>query len=600
MKKLFFVFFLSVSCALGQKQFSPSNAHSHNDYLQVSPLFLAHSQGFGSVEADIFLRNDTLFVAHEYKEIEPERTFGKLYLKPVSDVSQKNGGSIYKDSSKQLQLLIDLKTGYANTLPALVKELQPFENLLYPKGNVKIVISGSTPPANEFKNYPDFIFYDGRPGIQYTREQLERVGLISQSFKNYSSWNGKGVPVEKDRNKIETVIEQAHKMGKPIRFWATPDLSNAWKVLMNMGVDFINTDKVEELGIYLKNRKANEYLNTSFHTVYQPTYLNNDSFKKVKNIILLIGDGMGLTQIQAGVTANKGVLNLSKMLNTGFATTEASDTYITDSAAGGTAIATGKKTHNRGIGVDSADVPQISIATHLRKKGLKTALISSGDITDATPAAFYAHQPDRSMSREIAQDFLNSPSDILIGGNEKAFSIHSEELKSKGFGFSTTWSDLKTMKAPFVLLNDSKTSSIQNGRGDFLAEAFHKAVYELKNNPKGFFIMAEGAQIDYGGHATNLPYVITEMLDFDKLVGEALKFADSNGETLVIVTADHETGGLTLLDGSTKNGYVDANFSTSDHTGVMVPVFAYGPHSLNFRGMYKNTDIHAKLLRIIK
>ncbi|MCD8538543.1 MAG: alkaline phosphatase [Leadbetterella sp.] len=110
--------------------------------------------------------------------------------------------------------------------------------------------------------------------------------------------------------------------------------------------------------------------------------------------------------------------------------------------------------------------------------------------------------------------------------------------------------------------------------------------------------MAEGAQIDYGGHANELPYVVTEMLDFDRLVGEALRFADSNGETLVIVTADHETGGLTLLDGDTKRGYVDGQFSTTDHTGVMVPVFAYGPHSLDFRGIFPNTDINRRLLKI--
>ena len=112
--------------------------------------------------------------------------------------------------------------------------------------------------------------------------------------------------------------------------------------------------------------------------------------------------------------------------------------------------------------------------------------------------------------------------------------------------------------------------------------------------------MAEGAQIDYGGHAENVPYVVTEMLDFDKLIGEAMRFADSNGETLVIVTADHETGGLTLLDGDLKSGYVDGNFSTNDHTAIMVPVFAYGPNSLSFRGIYENTEIYQKILKALK
>ncbi|MCD8538542.1 MAG: alkaline phosphatase [Leadbetterella sp.] len=259
------------------------------------------------------------------------------------------------------------------------------------------------------------------------------MGLISQSFRNYSLWNGKGVPVEKERQAFSKVVEKAHSQQKPLRFWATPDFSNAWKVLMNMGVDYINTDKVQELGQYLRRRKSDEFQNTDFHEVYLPAYRNNDTYGRVKNIILLIGDGMGLAQIQAGLTANKGLLNLSRFRNIGFSTTEATDNYITDSAAGGTAMATGKKTHNRGIAVDSADVAVESMATTFRKRGMKTAIISSGDITDATPAVFYAHRPERSMSREIARDFLHQPSDILIGGGEKWFleTGVAEELKEK-------------------------------------------------------------------------------------------------------------------------------------------------------------------------
>lgn len=115
-----------------------------------------------------------------------------------------------------------------------------------------------------------------------------------------------------------------------------------------------------------------------------------------------------------------------------------------------------------------------------------------------------------------------------------------------------------------------------------------------------FFIMEEGAQIDLGGHNNSVPYLTSEMLDFDKAIGEALQFADTNGETLVIVTADHETGGLSLLDGNIEKGYVDGAFSTGDHSGIMVPVFAYGPHSMDFRGVYENTAIFEKIMRVIK
>ncbi len=112
--------------------------------------------------------------------------------------------------------------------------------------------------------------------------------------------------------------------------------------------------------------------------------------------------------------------------------------------------------------------------------------------------------------------------------------------------------------------------------------------------------MAEGAQIDDGGHANKMGYEVREMIDFDKAVGEAMRFADTNGETLVIVTADHETGGLSLLDGNIRKRYVDGKIGTDDHSAVMVPVFAYGPHSEDFRGVYQNTDIFKKIMRIFE
>jgi alkaline phosphatase len=335
---------------------------------------------------------------------------------------------------------------------------------------------------------------------------------------------------------------------------------------------------------------------------YEPLYRNNDQRSEVKNVILLIGDGMGLAQIYAGMTANKGSLNLAKMLNIGFSKTNASDSYITDSAAGATAMATGKKTRNRAIGVDSNLVAVPNLPDLLKPYGVRSALISAGSITDATPAAFYAHQPLREMDNEIAGDYLKSPVEILIGGGAGRFAkgeIH-EKLKSKGIAFSNKWSDLQGLKAPFVLLDDSKTASVEKGRGDFLIPALKKASESLSSGSTGSFVMAEGAQIDYGGHANIVSYVVTEMLDFDKLVGEAMRMADADGKTLVVVTADHETGGLTLLDGDLRKGYVDGHFSTDDHTGIMVPVFAYGPHSLDFRGVYENTEIFEKILRVFQ
>ncbi|MCF0057235.1 alkaline phosphatase [Dyadobacter sp. CY356] len=592
--------FVNQADAQSPVHYTTAQAHSHNDYEQNIPFFRAYYQQFGSIEADIFLKNDSIFVAHDQKYITSKNTFDALYLKPILDQIEKNKGSIYPDKSLGLQLLIDLKTPGKETIPALIKILKPHTNIFYPKGPVKLVLSGDVPPPQEFDQYPDYLFFDGRPEVQYTKAQLEKVGLISQDFAKYTHWNGKGVLVKSEKDAIQAVIKKVHDQGKKVRLWATPDNVNAWKMLMNLGLDYLNTDKVEELGPYLRNRPDAEFTADKIQPLYKPTYRNNDKQSKVKNVILLIGDGMGLTQIYSGVTANRGELNLTRFLNIGFSKTSAADSYITDSAAGATAMATGKKTRNRAIGVDTNNVALPTLPDRIKPLGIKTGLISAGNIVDATPAAFFAHRSDRSMEALIAHDYLRSPVEVLIGGGAPLFDKEkiSDSLRIKGIQYSNKWQDLNTLKTPFVLLDDSKTVSILNGRGNFLTEAFTKAQQSLSKNEKGFFMMAEGAQIDYGGHANKVPYVVTEMLDFDQLIGEALRFADSNGETLVIVTADHETGGLTLLDGDLKKGYVDGHFSTNDHTSVMVPVFAYGPHSMDFRGVYENTEIYEKILKV--
>ncbi|GGC03877.1 alkaline phosphatase [Dyadobacter sediminis] len=594
--------FFNETLAQNAVSYTAAQAHSHNDYEQNIPFLRAYYQQFGSVEADIFLHNDSIFVAHEVSHIKPANTLKELYLKPIAARVQENKGSIYPNKNAGLQLLIDLKTSANETLPALIRELQPYESLLAPKGTVKIVLSGNIPDATEFSNYPSYLFFDGRPEVAYTKSQLERIGLISQSFTKYTDWNGKGILTKNDRTALEKVIRHVHDQGRKMRFWATPDHVNAWKMLMNLGVDYLNTDKVEELGPYLRNRKDAEFTSEKVHALYKPTYRNNDKLSKVKNIILLIGDGMGLTQIYAGMTANHGILNLAQFLNLGFSKTGSADSYITDSAAGGTAMATGKKARNRAIGVDTNNVALANLPDLTASFGIKSGIISAGSITDATPAAFYAHQPERSMEAEIAHDFLKSRAEILIGGGSEHFEKTkvADTLRNRGVQVSYNWQDLEKMKMPFVLLDNSRTVSMLKGRGNFLTESFKKASESLQSNKNGFFIMAEGAQIDYGGHANKVPYVVTEMLDFDQLIGEAMRFADSNGETLVIVTADHETGGLTLLDGDLQKGYVDGSFSTNDHTSVMVPVFAYGPHSLDFRGIYENTEIFSRILNIFK
>ena len=234
------------------KAYTTAQAHSHNDYERKGAFYDAYEQQFGSIEADVFLVNDTLFVAHNLADIKPDRTFKKLYLQPILAAVAKNDGNIYPQKDVTLQLLIDLKTGYKETLAALVKELEPHKKVFVSTGTVTIVVSGNTPDPASLGEYPDYLLFDGRPEIAYTPEQLKHIGLISQAFQKFSKWNGEGPLPEKDKKSLQKMIRQTHDQGKKVRLWATPDNINSWKIMMALGVDYLNTDKVRQMGDYLR------------------------------------------------------------------------------------------------------------------------------------------------------------------------------------------------------------------------------------------------------------------------------------------------------------------------------------------------------------
>jgi hypothetical protein len=250
---LFIFILLSIQVsAQNIKAYTTAQAHSHNDYERKRALMDAYDQQFGSVEADIFLVNDSLFVAHNLKDVKPGRTLQALYLNPISDLVKKNDGNIYPQKDVPLQLLIDLKTSGEETLAALIRDLEPHQKLLAPTGLVKIVVSGNVPDPATFEKYPSYIYFDGRPEVAYTPAQLAHIGLISQAFQKYSGWNGEGPLPEKERKNIQKMINQSHDLGKKVRIWATPDNINSWKTMMALGVDYLNTDKVIEMGDYLR------------------------------------------------------------------------------------------------------------------------------------------------------------------------------------------------------------------------------------------------------------------------------------------------------------------------------------------------------------
>jgi alkaline phosphatase len=327
---------------------------------------------------------------------------------------------------------------------------------------------------------------------------------------------------------------------------------------------------------------------------------------KPKNIILLIGDGMGVAQIFAGITANGGHLYLENFKQVGFSKTQSADKYITDSAAGGTALSTGVRTFNGAIAVDVNLNPLKTILEEAEEKGLSTGLVSTSAITHATPASFIAHQGARGSYEAIAADFLKTSIDVFIGGGYKHFAVRQDgrdlitELKEKGYQVLRDINEIDKVKSGKLA---GLTAPEHNGRvaerGDMLPRSAKTAINILKNNKKGFFLMVEGSMIDWGAHANNTGYVVEEVLDFDKTVGEALEFASKDKETLVIVTADHETGGLCNMDGDFNTGKVTAKFISTDHTAVMVPVFAYGPGSEYFTGILNNTDIHKFMKQLL-
>lgn len=329
--------------------------------------------------------------------------------------------------------------------------------------------------------------------------------------------------------------------------------------------------------------------------------------KKPKNIILMIGDGMGLSQTTAGMYSNGNMLNIERCTTIGLQKTHAANNLITDSAASATAIASGKKTYNGAIGVDSDKQPVQSILEMAEEEGLATGLVSTSSITHATPASFIAHQPKRTLMEAIAADFLNTEIDLIIGGGKKYFDNRkkdkrelSKELMAQNYQVSHfAQDDLETLEfntdenLVYFTANAHPLPAYQ-GR-DYLKKATEIATDFLdKHTDNGFFLMIEGAQIDWGGHAENSEYIITEVLDFDKAVAAVIDFAEQDGETLVIITADHETGGYGINKGSTMDSLV-TGFTTNYHTATMVPVYTYGPSAELFGGIYENTAIHHKM-----
>ena len=323
------------------------------------------------------------------------------------------------------------------------------------------------------------------------------------------------------------------------------------------------------------------------------------------NVIFLIGDGMGLSQISAGMYANNNQTILEDFPVIGLSKTHAVKSLVTDSAASGTAMACGEKTYNGVIGISSKNKKLESVLEICEKNGYNSGLIANSSIVHATPASFYANVDSRKKYEEIAIQLSESDVDYFIGGGKKHFS-EREDARNLMKEMNTVdvvknFRACKNSKAKRIGLftYDEEPPSIIGGRDPLLAEYLTVTLDKLDHREKPFFLMVEGSQIDWVGHANDIDYVTSEFIEFNSAIEVAMNFAKENANTLVVVTADHETGGLAITKGVTKDFELVAGFNTVGHSATMVPVFSYGKFSELFAGIYENTQIFYKIIEAL-
>ena len=339
---------------------------------------------------------------------------------------------------------------------------------------------------------------------------------------------------------------------------------------------------------------------------YKTVSVQEPKGKKVKNIIFMIGDGMGLEQISAAWVCNGGALNLDNFTKVGIQRTYSANKLVTDSAAAGSALATGQKTNNGMIAMNPDTVAVKSLAEEAMEKGKRAGAAVTCRVTDATPAAFFSHAPSRKLMDDIAVQMTNSGLYFLSGGGTKYWSGREDgvdlvgQAEAMGYTYVETKEEMMAVESgPVIALMDEYELHPALDRGDILPSAVQKALQVL-DNKKGFFLMIEGSMIDDGGHDNKAGKTMEEIFDFDRTLGLVLEWAEKDGQTLVIVTADHATGGMTLLGGSIDEKKIRVNYSTTGHNGVALPVFAWGPHSEDFIGIYENAELSDKIRALIK
>ena len=334
---------------------------------------------------------------------------------------------------------------------------------------------------------------------------------------------------------------------------------------------------------------------------YTPSFNHDGKKTRVHNVILMIGDGMGQGAVNAAMYANGGELTMTNLHAVGLVRTQSADNFTTDSAASGTAYATGQKTNNGFLGKNPARETIANIPEILAPQGYACGVLSTDDLNGATPAAFFAHQDSRNAKEAIWADLPNSQLDFASAGAQAVFAsmpVSTQEAIRRRFTVVYNPQDPAVQKSQRLLY---LPPTVDGGkRGPYLPQTTEMAINYLNaRGKKGFFLMVEGARIDKHEHNNEFPETIRETLDFDKAIEAAIRFAEQDGHTLVIISADHETGATILNRANPETGHAYGIFASKSHTPMMVPLFAYGPRSFEFAGVQENSDVALKIIQIL-
>ena len=318
---------------------------------------------------------------------------------------------------------------------------------------------------------------------------------------------------------------------------------------------------------------------------------------EVRNIIFLIGDGMGLEQVSCAWVLNHGKLNLDNMSHIGLSRTYATDELITDSGAGGTALAAGVKTAYSHVGTAADTTDLYSILVDAAKLGKKTGTVVTCHFADATPCDFCCHNEYRYNQDDLIADYVTCGVDYLAGGGLDWFTVNrkdgrdiTKEMAAAGYTVALTEEELMQAELPVIGILSPDNLPVAQERGDLFRRMVAQGLKELSANEKGFVMMIEGSCIDDWLHGNDIEKAMEELLDFDRTLGDVLEFAAKDGHTLVVVTADHSTGCLTLQDGNLEKGEIGVFFASESHNGIAVPVYAWGPGSEKFTGIRENAE----------